>query len=137
MNKPLAVLLLVITLAPLAACLSPGSSAENPRYVVVDAVAAKELFDHDALFIDVRSRGGFDERHIAGAVNMTWGRRFTQTRLAEVADKDQEIVIYCYGIPCEMSAKATDAVVRWGYSRVHYFTRGFPSWWSAGYPIEE
>jgi len=135
MNRLFSIFFLTATLI-LTACATTESSPQKPRYVVVDAAAAKTLFDQKALFIDVRSAASFEERHIPGAVNMTWGRRFTKTRLANLADQDREIVIYCYGIHCEMSSKATDTTVSWGYTNVHYFMKGFPAWWNAGYPIE-
>jgi len=121
----------------LSACATMKLPPQKPRYAVIDAVAAKELFDRKALFIDVRTPASFENGHVPGAVNITWGGRFTKTRLTSLADQDREIVIYCYGIHCEMSSKATDAAVAWGYTEVHYFVKGFPAWWGAGYPIEQ
>lgn len=135
MNKLFSTFPLAVALITLTACATMKLPAQKPRYVVVDAAAAKELFDRKALFVDVRSAASFDDGHVPGAVNMTWGRRFTKDRLANLADPDQEIVIYCYGIHCELSSKATDAAVAWGYTGVHYFMKGFPAWWGAGYPI--
>lgn len=137
MNKLFSIFFLAVALVTLTACATTKLSPQKPRYVVVDAAAAKELFDRNALFIDVRTVASFNDRHIPRAVNMTWGRRFTKDRLANLADPDQEIVIYCYGIHCELSSKATDAAVAWGYTGVHYFEKGFPAWWGAGYPIEQ
>ena len=137
MNRQRAVLLLVVVLMSLTACVTSESATVKPRYVVIDANTAMELFERKVQFIDVRTKTSFNEGHIPGAVNMTWGRQFTRERLAKVASRDQEIVIYCYGIHCELSTRATDAAVAWGYTGVHYFVRGFPAWWDADYPIEK
>ena len=137
MNKLIPIFSLAVVLITLTACATMKLPAQKPRYVVVDAVAAKELFHRKALFIDVRTASSFDESHVPGAVNMNWGSRFSRDKLANLADQDQEIVIYCYGIHCELSSKATDAAVGWGYTGVHYFMKGFPAWQAAGYPIEK
>ena len=96
----------------------------------------KNSYDRKALFIDVRTIASFDESHVPGAVNMYWGSRFSRDKLASLADLDQEIVIYCYGIHCELSSKATEKAVGWGYTEVHYFMKGFPAWQASGYPTE-
>ena len=137
MKKLFSNFFLAVALITLTACTTMKLSTQKPRYIVVDAAAAKALYDHKALFIDVRNAASFKDGHVPGAVNMTWGRRFSRARLEKLADRDREIVIYCYGIHCELSSKATDAAVTWGYTGVHYFVKGFPAWWGAGYPIEQ
>jgi rhodanese-related sulfurtransferase len=137
MNNKLATLFLTVTLIAISACTTMESSAERPRYTVVDTAEAKALYDRKALFIDVRNAVSFEDGHVPGAVNMAWGRRFSRARFEKLADRDREIVIYCYGIHCELSSKATDVAVTWGYTGVHYFVKGFPAWWGAGYPIEQ
>lgn len=136
MHKTISILILIGAVLSLAACASTKSATVKPRYVVVDAPMARQLYDRGALFIDLRIPAVYARGHIPGAVNLTWGSRFNPARLAEVADKDREIVIYCYGINCDLSGKATDAAASWGYTEVHYFVRGFPAWWAADYPIE-
>ena len=137
MNKRLSILILVVLSISLSACITPDSAPVKPRYEVIDAEMAKVLFDRGALFIDLRIPAYYEQGRIPGAVNLTWGRRFNPTRLAAVADPDREIVIYCYGINCDLSGKATESAVTWGYTEVYYFVRGFPAWTAADYPVEE
>jgi rhodanese-related sulfurtransferase len=136
-KKTLSVFFLVAALLALVACATTDSSNGKPRYTKIDATTAKELFDRGVLFIDVRTQGSYDDGHIPGAVNLTWTSGFSENGLAKVASRDQEIVIYCYGISCEMSAKATESAIALGYQEIYYFIKGFPAWWDAGYPIEQ
>lgn len=137
MRKAFSILTLAAALFTLAACATTDSSTERTRYKTVNASAAKDLFDREALFVDVRSKASYDEGHIPGAVNLTWGRKFNPARLSKVASLDQPVVFYCYGIHCELSAKATESAVTWGYQKVHYFVKGYPAWLNAGYPVEQ
>ena len=102
---------------------------------MVDATTAKALHARDAVFIDVRTSSFFDSGHIPGAINIPISY-FNNNTLAEVVGKDQEIVIYCYGIHCDYSNQASNKALTWGYRKVYYFMKGYPAWLDAGYPTE-
>lgn len=136
MKKSMVYFSLVATLIALSACASTSTSNGKSTYSMVDVTTAKALHDRDALFVDVRTKGSFDEGHIPGAVNI-FSNNFNDNTLAKVAKKDQEIVFYCYGIYCNFSTKASHQARSWGYQKVYYFMKGFPAWWDAGYPIEQ
>jgi rhodanese-related sulfurtransferase len=54
-----------------------------------------------------------------------------------VAKKDQPIVIYCSGVKCSRSYRASEKAVEWGYTKVYYFRGGIVEWKKAGYPVEK
>ena len=54
----------------------------------------------------------------------------------QVVDKNDEVVIHCFGQDCPYSAYASAKAVTWGFTRVYYFSVGFPAWKGAGYPVE-
>jgi len=112
-----------------------GSPLQVPGAITVDAAAAKALFDRGAKFIDVRGPS-WNLGRIPGAVHLFLKDAFTETSLASVADRDEEIVIYCMGPACLLSSKASARAVSWGCKNVHYFRDGFPSWQAANYPVE-
>jgi hypothetical protein len=66
-----------------------------------------------------------DRGHIPGAINIPINH-FNDNTLAEVVSKDQEIVVYCYGIQCDYSNQASNKALIWGYRKIYYFTKGFP-----------
>ena len=136
MKKAFIYFSLVATFVVLSACTTTSTSNGESTYSMVDVETAKTLHDRNALFIDVRNKGSFDQGHIPGAVNIAL-YNFNDNTLAEVARKDQEIVFYCFGIHCDYSNKASSQARSWGYQKVYYFMRGFPGWWNAGYPIEQ
>ena len=96
------------------------------------------------VFIDVGHPDDWKKEHIPGAVNLTrirlWDSaqpRFTEETLMAVADKTEEIVMYCSGtcFAAWLAAKAAN----WGYQKVYFFRFAFgraQAWKDAGYPVE-
>jgi len=56
--------------------------------------------------------------------------------LSEVANPDSEVVFYCYGRYCLMSAFASAKALKWGFPKVYYFPGGYPAWMDNRYPVE-
>jgi len=135
MIKAFSILHFIAALFVVSACATTDSSNTKSKYKMVDVTTAKVLHERNAMFIDVRLKHWFDEGHIPGAVNIPF-YNFHDNRLAAVANKDQEVVFYCYGIQCEYSDKASNRALSWGYEKVYYFMKGYPAWLDAGYPVE-
>jgi adenylate cyclase len=104
--------------------------------VKIDAAGAKTLFDRGVVFIDSRSNGPYGRGHIPNAINLYTNTKLTKEALAELAGLDQEIVFYCGGEDCPLSANACAKALVWGYTKVYYFAAGYPGWKKAGYPVE-
>jgi rhodanese-related sulfurtransferase len=102
----------------------------------VDAAQAKDLFDNEALFIDLRKENMWNAGRIPGAVWLEMKSAFSEEALTGEAEKDETLVFYCSGVHCPRSAKACEKALSWGYSKVNYFRGGFPEWKNAGYPVE-
>lgn len=98
---------------------------------------AKVLFDEGAVFIDVRNPRYYSRGHIVGAYHLDLKNGFEQDAVAKLARKDEPIVIYCSGVVCSRSYRASEQAVSWGYSRVHYFREGIAAWRKAGYPVTD
>ncbi len=122
-----------------------ASHAGNPNYRSPEHVAgtttttlekAKTLFDKGAKFIDVRNPRLYARRHIPGAYHLDLKHAYNEESLAAVANKDEPIVIYCSGVKCARSYRASEKAVSWGYKKVHYFRGGIVDWRDAGYPVE-
>ena len=120
-------------------------NAGNPDYrspesvegaVTIDVKRAKELFDEGTKFIDVRSPRLYARRHIPGVHHLDLKDVFDEQSLAAVAARDEPIVIYCSGVKCSRSYRASEKAVSWGYSKVFYFRGGVADWRKAGYPLE-
>lgn len=112
-------------------------SPESVEGAITTSLAdAKKLFDQGVVFIDVRNPRYYAKGHIPGAHHFDFKYNFDETKLDSVAKKDQPIVIYCSGVKCSRSYRASTKALSWGFSKVHYFRDGFASWKKAGYEIE-
>ena len=97
---------------------------------------AKELFENEVLFVDVRGNQDFDAGRIPGAIHLSLKGALSEDALLEELDKDNEVVFYCNGEKCKLSSEACAKAVSWGFTNVYYFREGMPGWINAGYPVE-
>ncbi len=114
---------------------SGTSPTEIEGATTIDTAQAKTLFDRAVPFVDVREDSDWKAGHIPDAVNLELYNVFSEATLTEVAGKDEEVVIYCHGPSCGLSASACASAVSWGFKKVYYFRDGFPGWKTAGHPI--
>ena len=124
----------IVALLFAASAVQAQSPTEVEGATTVDVVTAKALFDRGVPFLDVRSSNSYDAGHISGAANLSTA--LTESELAEVAGKDQEVVIYCGGYNCHRSSGVCKRAVSWGWKKVFYFRDGYPGWEAAGYTSE-
>jgi len=113
---------------------------ESPTSVdgakTVSAAEAKALFDKGVLFVDVRSDKDWAAGRIPDAVHIELKKVFSEATLGKEAKKADSIVIYCNGVSCMRSSKASAKAVGWGFTNIHYYRLGYPDWKAAGYPTE-
>ncbi len=102
--------------------------------IEIDADGAKALHDRGVAFIDSRGKGQYGRGHIPGAVNLL--SHHVRDGLAGIVSLNEEVVFYCSGPDCHLSAHSSAQAIVLGYTKVYYFAGGFPAWQSAGYPIE-
>ena len=116
-------------------------SKRNGEYFVegapkIDAATAKGLHDRGVRFVDVRSAIAYGRGHIPGTHLRDVVISLSKQTLSEIADRDSEMVFYCYGRYCPMSAFASAKALKWGFPKVYYFAGGYPAWVDNGYPVE-
>jgi TolB-like protein/rhodanese-related sulfurtransferase len=88
--------------------------------VKIDAAGAKAVFDRGVVFIDSRSSGPYSRGHIPNAINLYTGTSLTKAALSEHVGLDEEVVFYCGGEDCPLSANACAKALVWGYTKVYY-----------------
>jgi rhodanese-related sulfurtransferase len=152
MKKSLAYIsLLICALFTLSALAADLPTRKDKGYVspesvagatTVDAAKAHELWEKRAVFVDVRKEGQFEAGRIPGAINLPYGpeitgdQPFNSAALESHAAKDQAVVIYCNAKGCDRSSWGAALAAEWGWTKVYYFRLGYPSWKTAGYPVE-
>ena len=104
--------------------------------ITVSLQQAKTLFDEGIVFVDVRNVRLYTKKHIPGAYHLDLKDGFEEEALAAIVERDQPVVIYCSGVKCSRSYKASARAVSWGFSKVHYFRGGIVAWKNAGYPLK-
>jgi rhodanese-related sulfurtransferase/DNA-binding transcriptional ArsR family regulator len=101
----------------------------------MEAVSRQQLLervrDGDAVIVDLRPSEEFEAGHIAGALSIPLPE--LEARLAELP-LDVEIVAYCRGPYCAMSAQAVALLERLG-RRGRRLEDGYPEWRLAGLPV--
>jgi rhodanese-related sulfurtransferase len=102
----------------------------------IDTAKARSLFEEEAAFIDVRKDSDWDAGRIPGAVHLDIKSAFNDANLSRDVQKNDPVVFYCNGESCMRSSDASRMAVGWGYNKVYYYRDGFPSWKSAGNPVE-
>jgi rhodanese-related sulfurtransferase len=117
-----------------------------PGGTVANVDQAKAMFDKGALFVDARVPIEYADRHIKGAINMTYKEEFPKVSktgpgdkvdLSKLpGDKNKLMVFYCNGSPCWKGYKAGAEAIKSGYKQVYWFRDGMPAWESKGLPTE-
>ena len=95
----------------------------------------KRLLDtgaRDVVVLDVRSREGYNEGHLPGAVHIPFDE--LPARARELS-KGKTVIPYCWDVTCTLSAKAAYVLATKGY-RVQEMLGGIEDWKHAGFPIE-
>ena len=130
--------IIIVLAAPRVIAGNPDyrSPEEVPGAVTITAEEAKKLYDEGVALVDVRSPRLYARRHIPGAHHLDLKTAYNEAALAALASMDDPVVIYCSGVKCSRSSRASAQAVSWGYKQVKYFRGGIVDWRNAGYPVE-
>jgi rhodanese-related sulfurtransferase len=99
-----------------------------------DLVAARAA-GAPPLVVDTRSREGWNQGHIPGALHIP-GRELTERAAMELPDLAADIVVYCWGPGCNGSTRAALTLSDLGYNRVRELIGGFEYWAREGFALE-
>lgn len=108
--RSIASLLLALALGLSAAACSSGASEG-----FISSKEAHALVEGGAKLVDVRTPGEYKAGHVPGAVNIPLNA--LEARLAELPDKNAEIVVYCRS--GRRSGIAQRLMQSKGYTKVH------------------
>ncbi len=97
----------------------------------VKGLLAKTPAEGGYVLIDARPDIKYFEGHLPGAINLPWADM--KERLDELpADKNAQLVFYCGGPKCDLSAKAAALAIENGYKNVSIYNAGEPGWREGG-----
>jgi rhodanese-related sulfurtransferase len=87
----------------------------------------KALEKDSAVVIDSRPPRKFKKGHVPGAISLPT-TRFEESQGALPEDKGTELIFYCGGYKCPLSAKAANKVKALGYTNAKLYQAGYPDW---------
>lgn len=105
-----------------------SSSANLPPEISVSA--ANELYQTNAVFVDVREKSEWNEFHIPNTIHIPLGE--LEKRVGELSP-DSSIVVVCRS--GNRSQAGRDILLKAGFPQVSSMAGGVKEWQSAGYPI--
>ena len=125
--------------APAYANQKPETPETIDGVPTVSAEEAKKLIDGGAIPIDCRKKIEYAEEHIQTAIHVPYKEK--SERVADfdaakdrfdiesvIGDKNTPIVLYCNGVKCWKSYKASVLAQRKGYTKVYRLREGIPAW---------
>ncbi len=102
----------------------------------MEPISKEELWrriqNKEVIVIDVRPWEEYKKGHISGALSIPLPE--LKNRLKEIP-QDREVIAYCRGPYCVLSAEAMKVLRRAGY-RAARLKEGLPEWKEAGLPVE-
>lgn len=139
-------LMAFIGLAP-----TPSYAVDTPEKIdnikVVTADELQSLQKAGATVVDTRIASEYADAHIPGAVSIPYREgsaksmdfdpkqdEFDLTKLP--SDKTAKIVMYCNGIYCWKSPKASITAIKAGYTNIHWYRVGLDDWKAKKLPVE-
>ena len=90
----------------------------------------------DLILVEVLPKESYDEFHIPGAINVPVKSDDFSERIQAVANKDDEVVVYCQNTECDASPRAAEKMEKLGLRRVFDYEAGKEDWRTAGLPVE-
>lgn len=99
----------------------PGVTARYVKY----ALAKKR-----AVVVDARPPRKFKKGHVRGSINIP-ATRFDAMAAQLPKNKKAELIFYCGGYKCPLSAKAGEKALFLGYTNIKLFQGGYPAWKAA------
>lgn len=85
----------------------------------------------DFVIVDSRPEVRYNEGHINGAINIP-DSQFDQFKHLLPEDKSKELIFYCGGLECPLSAESARKAIELGYENVFVYQEGTPFWKEAG-----
>jgi rhodanese-related sulfurtransferase len=98
----------------------------------ISADKLKKLIDSkaDVMIVDARPARKYQKGHVPTAVNIPFSK-FDKMKDQLPTDKGKELIYYCGGYKCALSAKSAAKAVEAGYTNVKLFQAGWPAWKAA------
>lgn len=120
--------------SPTAAAPAAAQHVKYPHvvdYAYVKPHATLICSEDTALLVDSRPVKRFEAGHIPGSVNIP-DPLFDKQLDKLPKDKNHEIIFYCQGYECDLSARSAFKAEKLGYKNIKVYAAGVPDWEAKG-----
>ena len=109
----------------------------QPGDQVVEAPAARKLWERGALFLDAREQVYYEMGHVPGALSLPEDDfEAAFERLEPTLRARFDVVVYCSGFGCEASHIVARKLKQRGVPAA-VLHEGWPAWTGEGYPVRQ
>ncbi len=108
-----------------------GPAAINREQLV------KLLAGNRAVLLDARMPDAWVSGHLPGAVNIPFEMLGRYTDKIENLPREDWVVTYCDGPPCDLGELLAGALKNMGFARVAFYPDGLDDWIKSGGPVEK
>jgi rhodanese-related sulfurtransferase len=128
-------------LALLMFAIAGSARAEAPTEIKgAQTVTAEQVIDlitkqQNLVLLDNRKQEDYAAGHIEGAIRLLDTDVNAESLAKHVKAKDTPVLFYCNGLKCGRAAKAAEAAIGMGYSKVYYYALGMEEWKKKGLPL--
>ncbi len=84
------------------------------------------------VIVNVLEEELYNDCHIKGSINVPFEK---VDQIAEMVDKDAEVVIYCSNYQCTSSEYAAKSLCEKGFDKVCVYEAGMAEWYQQGLPV--
>lgn len=103
--------------------------------ITIETILEMQANEEKFVLIDVRGSVVYEQEHIPDAINIPLEK--IQNEIAQYADTDQKVVVYCGSYACASSTSAARLLLLKGYEHVYDFKGGIKLWDMMGLRTQE
>ena len=94
----------------------------------------QRLLEEGAQLVEVLPAATYRKEHLPGAIGIPL-KEMDRQSVARL-DRDRPIVVYCFDLQCDLSARAAWVLESFGFTQVYDYMAGKEDWFAYGLPME-
>ncbi len=94
----------------------------------------QRLIREGAQLVEVLPAAMHRKERLPGAISIPLTKM--SRAAAERLDRDRPVIVYCYDLQCDLSARAAWVLASFGFERVYDYVAGKQDWFAFGLPME-
>ena len=101
---------------------------------LVDTAEVRRLIDAGVQLVEVLPQAEYDDSHLPGARNIPLAHLLTRAPVE--LERERGVVVYCWDLQCDLSARAAAQLDSLGFAQVYEYAESKAAWMGLGLPFE-